>query len=429
MKNLILILLLIRLSVIAQAQTVADFEFDSVNWILPEKSQIVEFQGKQSLLIERTADDSLKGYYATVKTFNFKDGVIEFDMFCPQKDNSYVGFLFRLTNYNEDDRYELFYFRPFQTNEIGAVQYMPVNNGAINWPDYNHDAYKSDGDIPWNEWVHVKANIKDSKATVYVNDNVVMTVSNLARGRTVGKVGLWLGNTTQCYYSNFKMTVDPALSGRTKDGEKVYASSVEYDGTLAGYAFDSNLFTRWSSNYKDPQWIMIDLLEIQKVGGVILKWEAAYAKGYEIRVSQDSLEWTTVFSTTTGNGATDKIIFEQIDARYVMMYGTIRGTVYGYSIYEFEVYENLISSIPENIVTDHFTTIYPNPASDIVNIKSSYPVETIEIYDALGNKTTISPVNYSENNIQLKINDLSKGIYFLRIKADNKVFSQKLIIE
>jgi hypothetical protein len=73
--------------------------------------------------------------------------------------------------------------------------------------------------------------------------------------------------------------------------------------------------------------------------------------------------------------------------------------------------------------------IYPNPASDIINIKTSFSVEYIEIYDVLGNKTNICHINYSENNIQLVINDLSKGIYFLRIQAENKVFSQKLIIK
>jgi len=56
-----------------------------------------------------------------------------------------------------------FYFQPFQTNDTGAVQYMPVNNGTINWPEYNHDVYKSDGDIPWNEWIHVKADINGLK--------------------------------------------------------------------------------------------------------------------------------------------------------------------------------------------------------------------------------------------------------------------------
>ncbi len=433
MKNAILIFLFISLTVLLKAQTVENFEFNTENWILPENYQITEFQGKQSLLIERTADDSLKGYYAIVKKFNIKDGIIEFDMFCPQQDSTYAGFLFRLTNYNEEDRYELFYLNPSKSNDTGAVQYMPVNNEVINWPDYDHDVYKSDGDIPWNEWVHVKADINGPKATVSVNDEVVMTVSNLARGRTVGKVGLWLGNSKKCYYSSFKMTVDSIISGITGDGKKVYASSVSCDPVLAGYVFDGKISTRWGSEYSDPQWIMIDLGETQKVGGVILKWEAAYGKAYEIRVSQDSLDWTTVYTETAGNGSTDKITFDQVDARYIMMYGTERGTIYGYSIWEFEVYEK-IEETPETIIDNiedesYSFSIYPNPASDIINIKSSLSVEYIEIYDVLGNKTNIYNMNYSENNIQLEINDLSKGIYFLRIKTENKIFEKKLFIE
>jgi len=52
MKNSILLLLLISQTIMAQAQTVVNFEFDTNTWILPEKHQIVEFQGEQSLLIE-----------------------------------------------------------------------------------------------------------------------------------------------------------------------------------------------------------------------------------------------------------------------------------------------------------------------------------------------------------------------------------------
>ena len=91
MKDLFIIIIAICLLDFAKAQNVQSFEFNTDNWILPEEYQILEFQGNQSLLIERTADDSLKGYYATVKRFNIEDGIIEFDMFCPQQDSTYAG--------------------------------------------------------------------------------------------------------------------------------------------------------------------------------------------------------------------------------------------------------------------------------------------------------------------------------------------------
>lgn len=431
MKNLILIILTICLAEFTRAQTVQSFEFNADNWILPEGSQVLEFQGKQSLMLERTADDSLKGYYATVKTFDFMDGIIEFDMFNPQLDSTYAGFLFRLSNYSEEDRYELFYFDPSLSNDTGAVQYMPVNNNVINWPDFDHDVYKSKGYIPWNEWMHVKAEIEGCTASVYVNDEMVMTVPNLARGRTVGKVGLWLGNSPGCYFSDFSMTLDSIISGISLDGKKVYASSVECDQTLPGYILDGDITTRWASEWADPQWIMIDLGEIQKVGGVILRWEGAYAKAYEIRVSQDSVDWTTVFSTTSSNGNKDEITFEQVDARYVMMHGTTRATEYGYSIWEFEVYDNLeIPSSDRDITaTENAVMVYPNPVSDIIHIETLYSVDHIGLFNISGNKIREYHINHSDSTIQIHVDDLVEGIYFVRIHTNNKVITRKLIIQ
>lgn len=99
------------------------------------------------------------------------------------------------------------------------------------------------------------------------------------------------------------------------------------------------------------------------MSGVTLKWEAAYGKAYEIRVSTDSIEWTTVFSTNASNGGTDMIDFESIDTRYIMMYGIERATIWKYSFYEFEAKKNPDVSIIENEkLTDQFVMLssYPN---------------------------------------------------------------------
>jgi hypothetical protein len=45
-----------------------------------------------------------------------------------------------------------------------------------------------------------------------------------------------------------------------------------------------------------------------------------------------------VFSTGTGDGGVDNDVFAATTARYVRMTGVSRGTSYGYSLYEFEVY-------------------------------------------------------------------------------------------
>jgi hypothetical protein len=55
-------------------------------------------------------------------------------------------------------------------------------------------------------------------------------------------------------------------------------------------------------------------------------------------VSTDNATWRTVWSTGTGDGGVDNDVFAATTARYVRMSGVARGTSYGYSLYEFEVY-------------------------------------------------------------------------------------------
>ncbi len=105
-----------------------------------------------------------------------------------------------------------------------------------------------------------------------------------------------------------------------------------------GKAVDGNDSTRWSSNWSDNQQFTVDLGSAQPVARVVLHWESAYGRGYRVQVSTDGSGWSTVFTTTTGDGGTDVVTFPVTTARYVRMQGVTRGTPYGYSLIEFEVY-------------------------------------------------------------------------------------------
>ncbi len=106
----------------------------------------------------------------------------------------------------------------------------------------------------------------------------------------------------------------------------------------ADAAVDGRTDTRWASSFVDPSWITVDLGSAQTISRIKLNWEAAYGKAYQLQVSNDGTNWTTVYSTTTGDGGIDDISITPTNARYVRMYGTQRSTIYGYSLYEFEVY-------------------------------------------------------------------------------------------
>ncbi|MFI8520092.1 discoidin domain-containing protein [Streptomyces sp. NPDC085481] len=120
-------------------------------------------------------------------------------------------------------------------------------------------------------------------------------------------------------------------------GRPVTASSQENGGTPATAAVDGDLGTRWSSAFADPQWIQVDLGAPAALGRVDLRWEAAYGRAYRIETSLDGAAWTTAYATTTGPGGNESLPVSGT-ARYVRLQGQTRGTGYGYSLWEFQVY-------------------------------------------------------------------------------------------
>ena len=115
------------------------------------------------------------------------------------------------------------------------------------------------------------------------------------------------------------------------------SSSNENVGTPASAAVDGNTGTRWSSAAADPQWLQVDLGSAQTLCSVVLQWETASGKAYQIQTSNDAVTWTSVYSTTTGPGGTETLSVAGT-GRYIRMYGTARNTGYGYSLWEFQVF-------------------------------------------------------------------------------------------
>ncbi|GGN09446.1 hypothetical protein GCM10011609_56490 [Lentzea pudingi] len=127
---------------------------------------------------------------------------------------------------------------------------------------------------------------------------------------------------------------DPLVSlGRTTT-----ASSVEVAGLEPDKAVDGDPSTRWASASGTAQeWIRVDLGSAHSVSRVRLNWETAYARAYRVQTSPDGGAWTDVFSTSTGDGGVDDLTVSGT-GRYVRVLGTTRGTEWGYSLWDLEVY-------------------------------------------------------------------------------------------
>lgn len=124
------------------------------------------------------------------------------------------------------------------------------------------------------------------------------------------------------------------------------ASSIESSAHAGSYAVDGNSTTRWASVFADPQWIYVDLGSSYAIDRVKLVWEMAYGKAYQIQVSSDAANWTTMYSTTSGTGGVNDISGLSGTGRYVRMYGTVRGTAWGYSLWSFEVFGTSAGTSP-----------------------------------------------------------------------------------
>ena len=119
---------------------------------------------------------------------------------------------------------------------------------------------------------------------------------------------------------------------------EVTVSSVGETGLDGHKAVDGDTLTRWTSAWKDDEWIQIDLREACPVDRIVLKWEVAYAKEYKLRTSTDGVQWTDAFYEDNGNGKTDVIDLSSLQVRFLKLHCITRGTRFGFSLWELEVY-------------------------------------------------------------------------------------------
>ena len=129
-----------------------------------------------------------------------------------------------------------------------------------------------------------------------------------------------------------------AAGALLSQGRPAVASTTEGAPFAAGNAVDGNAGTRWSSAFADPQWLRVDLGATATIDQVTLNWEAAYGRAFQLQTAAGpDGPWTTIHSTTTGSGGVQTLAVSGT-GRYVRMLGTQRGTPYGYSLWEFQVF-------------------------------------------------------------------------------------------
>ena len=146
-------------------------------------------------------------------------------------------------------------------------------------------------------------------------------------------------------------TINAVASGPISVGKPVTSSAVT-GANVAANATDNNANTRWESVFADNQYIQIDLGAKMNISQVVLNWEGAYGKGYNIEVSDTgAAPWTQLYTTTTGDGGLDTLTVSG-QGRYVRLNCVTRATQWGFSLWEFTVLGSAIgSSTPTIAIT------------------------------------------------------------------------------
>lgn len=76
---------------------------------------------------------------------------------------------------------------------------------------------------------------------------------------------------------------------------------------------------------------------------------------------------------------------------------------------------------------ESYTSLYPNPANESVNVVCSYKIKDYALIDATGRKLLSGKCN--ANSMALDVSSLPKGVYFLRIKTAKGSVKKKLVVE
>ena len=101
---------------------------------------------------------------------------------------------------------------------------------------------------------------------------------------------------------------------------------------------------------------------------------------------------------------------------------------YGRSSYKLDISNNILSTSFTTLASA--ITLYPNPASDYVNLSFIEAGEDykIEIYDALGKKVLEKNNVSSSSDGRIYLNGISAGIYYINIYSDTDQTTKKLVV-
>ena len=86
------------------------------------------------------------------------------------------------------------------------------------------------------------------------------------------------------------------------------------------------------------------------------------------------------------------------------------------------------TGVTQNLSSGKSLMVYPNPASELLNITGDFNISNIILFDILGKeKLVVNGIN--RKSVSLRTTDLQSGVYFLKVTDEmNNNFVNRIII-
>ncbi|MFQ5628477.1 MAG: phytase [bacterium] len=198
--------------------------------------------------------------------------------------------------------------------------------------------------------------------------------------------------------------------------------SLQFPAYPASDAVDGSDATAWAASTGNPsQWLRVDLEAVQTVGRAIVKWHTIYfATQYQLQVSNDDANWTTVFSTTAGAGGDEEFTFTQTNAQYIRLLLAQNSDIY-YGVKEFEIYSGSATTNPPNPPSNLSATAVSSSQIDLAWSDGSNDEDGFKIERKTGLGGTYAEIaSVGTNTTGFSDNGLAANTtYFYRVRAFN----------
>lgn len=253
----------------------------------------------------------------------------------------------------------------------------------------------------------VRAHRSNSAYSAYTNESSATTTGN--GGGTSGSANLALNQP---------------VSASSTDSDKPETNAVDGDAKTywrSGSVSSSNPLASFR----------VDLGAAMTVGQAVVTWkDNYYAKTFEVQISNDDANWTSVASANGGSG-TQTLSFTPTTAQYVRLYFTSKNKS-NYRIIEFQVYSGSPAAakrseeavVESNMPTEYvLEQNYPNPFNPSTQIRFGLPEASrvsLKVYDINGAEVaTLVDAAFASgiHTIVFNAGHLSTGTYFYVMQA------------